>query len=74
MADPNAKFRDIIRSNVRDSAQRLLKRLSGRDANARELKGKSIFESLEEEEYKKETSFPKRIHSRSRRGRGSIVG
>ena len=35
MADPNAKFREVVRRNVRDSAHRLLKRLSGRVANAR---------------------------------------
>ena len=29
MADPNAKFRDLVRRNVRDSAHRVLKRLSG---------------------------------------------
>ena len=38
MSDPNAKFRDVVRRNVRDSAHRVLKRLSVRDANARAVK------------------------------------
>jgi len=38
MTDPNAKFRDVVRRNVRDSAHRVLKRLSGRDANAKGVK------------------------------------
>ena len=29
MVDPNAKFRDVLRRNVRDSVHRVLKRLSG---------------------------------------------
>ena len=29
MANPNAKFRDVLRKNVRDSAHRVLKRLGG---------------------------------------------
>ena len=29
MAEPSAKFRDVVRRNMRDSAHRVLKRISG---------------------------------------------
>ena len=39
MSDPDAKFRDVVRRNVRDSAHRVLKRLSGQGRNRK--RGKS---------------------------------
>ena len=45
MTDPNAKFCDVVRRNVRDSANIFLNRLSGRDGNARWVKaGNNLLE------------------------------
>jgi len=39
MTDPDAKFRDVVRRNVRDSAHRVLKRLSGQGRKRKRGKG-----------------------------------
>jgi len=39
MTDPNAKFRDVVRRNVRDSAHRVLKKLSGLGRKRKRGKG-----------------------------------
>jgi len=45
MADPNASFRDVVRRNVRDSAHRVLKRLSGQALKRKRAKaGKNLRE------------------------------
>jgi hypothetical protein len=36
--DPNAKIRDIVRRNMTESAHRVIKKLSARDANVRGLR------------------------------------
>ena len=38
--DPDAKFRDVVRRNVRDSAHRVLKRLSGQGRKRKKGKGR----------------------------------
>jgi hypothetical protein len=45
MADPNAKFLDVVRRNVRDSAHRVLKRLSGQGRKRKRVKaGNNLLE------------------------------
>jgi len=39
MAEPNAKLRDVVGRNVRDSAHRVLKRLSGQGRKRKRGKG-----------------------------------
>jgi len=39
MTDPDAKFRDVVRRNVRDSAHIILKRLSGQGRKRKRGKG-----------------------------------
>jgi len=39
MADPNATFRNVLRSNVRDSAHRILKRLRDQGRKRKRAKG-----------------------------------
>ena len=36
--DPNARIRDIVRRNMTESAHRVIKKLSARDANVRGLR------------------------------------
>ena len=49
MTDPNAKFRDVVRRNVRDSAHSFVKKLSGRDANAKGVEAGNNFLELRRE-------------------------
>jgi hypothetical protein len=39
MTDPDAKFRDVVHRNSRDSAHRVLKRLSGQGLNRKRGNG-----------------------------------
>ena len=60
--DPDAKFRDVVRRNVRDSAHRVLKRLSGQGRKLKRVKGRKQSSRVTKKKKKKmmnikETSF-----------------
>ena len=45
MTDPDEKFREVLRRNVRDSAHRVLKRLSGQGRKRKRVKaGNNLLE------------------------------
>ena len=46
MTDPDAKFRDVVRRNVRDSAHRVLKRLSGQGRKRKRVKAQNNLREL----------------------------
>jgi len=51
--DPNAKFRDVLRKNVRDSAHRVLKGLSGQGLKRKRGKGSKQSSRVKKKKKKK---------------------